>query len=135
MNFNPPSGNTYKPPPLSSKNNSKVRAVSGIIPNSGGLMFALPTYEEAGEDTPKLNRNRQQKTSAPRASFTKSRSGNGNSSGSAIENLLGLLGKMGGPKVEWHHIPHLDGGGCSLAAVGTQDGARARELWDRHLGC
>ena len=46
-----------------------MRAVSGIIPNTGGLMFALPTYDEAGEQSPDLVRSRQPNDAGPRASF------------------------------------------------------------------
>ena len=69
MSFNPPSKLMYRPPPLASRGKKPVRAVSGIIPNTGGLMFALPTYDEAGEQSPDLVRSRQPNDAGPRASF------------------------------------------------------------------
>lgn len=54
-------GNVYKSPPLAStqlgETNRRARSpaqlVSGIIPNSGGLMFVLPSYDEAGSPSNK----------------------------------------------------------------------------------
>ena len=59
----------YRPPPLASRGKKPVRAVSGIIPKTGGLMFALPTYDEAGEQSPDFVRSRRPNNAGPRASF------------------------------------------------------------------
>ena len=69
MSFNPLSKGMYRPPPLASHERKPVRAVSGIIPKTGGLMFALPTYDEAGEPSPDFARSRRSNHAGPRASF------------------------------------------------------------------